>query len=378
MEIKPFSLDDLDALDLPGAVEQKQENIAPTLQVKGSEQEPIVEQEIKNEESEESNLPDDALTTLLGIPTSTKKEEVKETKEEAAPDAAIDYSVISQYLIEKGIWDEFETEGGELDAESFGELMALQAERKVALAEKQRKETFDNTSNQLIDFLNNGGHIQEFLENYNTTVNIESISLDSPEGQKEAIKTFYESIGKDKKWIEKQINRLSDEGDEELAAEAKDCKERLLVEYEEQRSALIKEQEAIAKDRKIKAETFNKNLRTAIHSDKELVDREKKELEKFIFEYKYEDENTGQKFSEFGKQFMEIQRDPKKYYKLLRFVKNPDNFEDKKVTEKEVTKKQFDFLKKGAAQTLNNVVSEYPERESKKTGQKIAPAFKFI
>ena len=40
----------------------------------------------------------------------------------------------------------------------------------------------------------------------------------------------------------------------------------------------------------------------------------------------------------------EINQDPKKYQKFIKFVKNIDSFEDKKVAEKEAAKRGDDFI----------------------------------
>ena len=120
------------------------------------------------------------------------------------------------------------------------------------------------------------------------------------------------------------------------------------------------------------ADPYYKSVRENIYKDDSLADREKKELDKFIYDYKFQDE-YGNKYSEFMLEMNKINQDPKKYAKFLKFVKNFDSFEDKKVTEKEVTKKQYEFLKKGG-NPLEGANSKEPVKTSKKT---TVPIFKF-
>jgi len=130
---------------------------------------------------------------------------------------------------------------------------------------------------------------------------------------------------------------------------------------------MIAEQEAIGEDRKIRASKFNTQVRESIHGDSNLADRDKKALDKFAFEYKYQD-NNGNKYSEFAVKFNEIQQDPQKYAKFLKFVKNFEDFEEKKVVKKETEKEMFNFFKKGSnplegassAQPIKNKVSNSP------------------
>ena len=161
----------------------------------------------------------------------------------------------------------------------------------------------------------------------------------------EAVKEYYESIGWKPEKIKKHIERLKD--DTELKEEADDCKTKLVEAIKEEREAMLKEQEAVAEDRRIRVERFNKAVREAIYKDEDAADREKKELDKFVYDYKYQDKQ-GNKFSEFMVKMNEINSDPKKYAKFLKFVQNIDTYEDKDTTKKKETAKSFSFFKKGS------------------------------
>ena len=135
---------------------------------------------------------------------------------------------------------------------------------------------------------------------------------------------------------------------------------------------MIQEQEAIAQDRKLKADSFNKAVRNSIYRDTTLADREKKELDKFIYDYKYQDKQ-GNRYSEFMVKMNEINQNPFKYQKFLKMINNFDSYEDKKVAEKTEAKKTFNFLKEGS-NPLAGAQSKDPIKQ-KSSGS--PPAFKF-
>ena len=69
----------------------------------------------------------------------------------------------------------------------------------------------------------------------------------------------------------------------------------------------------------------------------------------------------------------EINQDPRKYQKFLKFVKNIDAFESNKIAEKQTAKSTFNFLKKGS-NPLEGATSKEPVKQ-RATGS--PPAFKF-
>lgn len=386
ISIQPITFDSdsniLDLLQDPGSATTPQEEIKKesskpteekTTTTQPEKEKGIVETQIPdNQETEEDDSPN--LFDIL----NTKKQEEAKTKPEApqSVEEAANFNELAKYLIDKGAWEDFEdSDKMELNAESFAALSEAQAEQKAQAKLIEKTESLGSTANELIDFLKNKGNLDDFVANLETQKDIESISIDDADGQEKVIKEYYSAIGWNKERINKHITRLKDEGEGELRGEAENCKTDLVAEINEQRKALVKEQEAIAQDRKLKTEKFNTDLRKEIHSDKDLADREKKEFEKFFFDIKYEDPTSGQKYSEFGKELIDIQKDPKKYYKFLRFVKDFDNFEQKAKVVKEEAKKTYNFLRGSASDSLAGVASQEPIKTNKGT-EKI-PAFKF-
>ena len=68
----------------------------------------------------------------------------------------------------------------------------------------------------------------------------------------------------------------------------------------------------------------------------------------------------------------EINSDPKKYAKFLKFVQNIDTYEDKDTTKKKETAKSFSFFKKGS-----NPLEGAQTTEVIKEKKESPPGFKF-
>lgn len=378
VNIEPFvfgSEDDiqLNTEQLPGATQKKEET-------KKEEEKPSTEnKEEKSEETvvddteeEEDNSKDDNYPDPLNLfPKSDKKAKKEEPKEvEKVKSEDVDYQGITDFLIETGVFKDFEGKDKfDYTADNFKSLWDAQAKNQVNEQIAEERAQFGGAANQLIDYLKNGGTVDDFTDNYSQQVDIASIDTEDEDGQERAVKEYYSSIGWKPEKIKKHIERLKD--DTELAEEAEDCKSKLVEEIESQRAEMLKEQELVAKDKKLRADSFTKQVREVIYKDENLADREKKELDKFVFDYKYQD-NQGNKYSEFAVKMNEINQTPAKYAKFLKFVKNIEDFEKKSTTEKETTKNNFSFLKKGT--TLEGAqTAELVKKKQEGTPQ----AFKF-
>ncbi len=383
VKITPFSFGESDediaqvqADTLPGATEPKKEEEDKSQKTE--------KEEVKPEKGglsffdpgeEETDDEEDASDSLGLFGDKPKKEEKVEDKKISTEE--VEYSAIKDFLIENGIWQDWEgSESTVLNAETFQKLWEAQAENKAKHYVTEEVSQFGETASQLMQYLKAGGDVNQFLDNHNQQLDVASIDVTSEDGQEKAISTFYESIGKSKEWIKKQINRLKDDGEDTFKEEAEDCIDKLKEELDSQRQELIREQQQAQKERQLQVEAFNKNLRTAIHSDPDAAEREKKELDKFLFDYKYQDDG-GTKYSEYYKKFIEIQQDPKKYHKLVRFVKDFENFEDKKKTEKEVKAKTFKFLRT-SQETVSNFDEKTPVKEKTEKTKNNPQPFRFF
>lgn len=378
VKIEPFSFDteeggvQLKTEQLPGAIETSSEDNQET------EAKPVATEKddkskdvaIDNQEEEEEN---DNNNDPLGIFGKTDKASEDENEEESLSSDKVDYKAFADYFVETGIWKDFEgREDIEYNEETFQALWKAQADNTVREYLTEERSQFGDAANQLIDYLKTGGTVDDFVANYTQQLEVASLDTSDESGQEKIIKEYYKSLDWSDTKIKKHIERLKDSGESDFKEEAEDCKTKLVEAIEAEREEMLREQEAINQDRKLRIEAFNKAVRNEIYKDPDLADREKKELDRFIYEYKYQD-NQGNKYSEFMVRMNEINQDPKKYQKFLKFVKNIDAFESKKVAEKQTAKSTFNFLKKGS-NPLEGASSKEPVKQKATNSP---PAFKF-
>jgi hypothetical protein len=358
---------------LPGAIQQEEQEEKPEPKTKVAEsktqtQETPQEEPEEDEDSDDSNSPDP-----LGLfgGSSKKKGDVEEEKEKLTTDK-VDYKAFADFLIETEVWKDFEGRDEiEYNEQTFQALWKAQADNTAREYLIEERSQFGDAANQLIDYLKHGGTVDDFVSNYTQQLDVASIDVSDEDGQERIIKEYYKSLDWSDSKIKKHVERLKDSGESEFREEAEDCKNKLVEAIEAERAEMIREQEEIAQDRRLRAEAFNKAVRDNIYKDPDLAEREKKELDRFIYDYKYQD-NNGNRYSEFMVKMNEISQDPRKYQKFIKFVKNIENFEDKKVAEKEAARKTFNFLKEGG-----NPLAGATSKEPVKQKQTSPPAFKF-
>jgi len=382
VKIEPFSFDteeggvQLKPEQLPGAIEtsseednKEEKEVKPVATKEDSKKsEDVAIEEDQEEESDDNNDP----LGLFGKNDKKSSEEDEEEDKSLSSDK-VDYKAFADYFVETGIWKDFEgREDIEYNEETFQALWKAQADNTVREYLTEERSQFGDAANQLIDYLKTGGTVDDFVANYTQQLEVSSLDTSDESGQERAIKEYYKSLDWSDTKIKKHIERLKDSGESEFKEEAEDCKNKLVEAIEAEREEMLREQEAIAQDRKLRIEAFNKAVRNEIYKDQDLADREKKELDRFIYEYKYQD-NQGNKYSEFMVRMNEINQDPKKYQKFLKFVKNIDSFESKKVAEKQTAKSTFNFLKKGS-NPLEGASSKEPVKQKASNSP---PAFKF-
>lgn len=325
--------------------------------------------EEEEEENDEFGLkkPKKDKNEVLSFLEDFEKEEIKE---EISSDK-VDYKQLAEFFIEKGIWADFEgKEELEFTEEIFQQVAEGQAKAQVENFLKQEKAQFGETASQLIDFLNSGGKVDDFLSNYNQEVDIVSLDISEEDGQEKVLKEYFKSLDYPETKIKKQIERLKDEGEDSFKEEAEFAKEKLVKAIQEERDEIIESQKGYAEERRLQIQNFNKKIVDEIYSDSlSLADREKKELESF-FSKPSKSDKQGNTYTEFALKRNDIYNDPKKFAKYIKFIKYFDDMEDKKTIEKETTIKKFNFLKEGQSQNLSKAVSKEPIRQ--KT-EKIAP-----
>ena len=266
-------------------------------------------------------------------------------KEKAETEAVVDYKAVVNYLVEEGVFSDFEErETFDFDKDSFAELLKYQATNKVEEVWEQKISTLGDVAKQLIDFEANNGDPRQLLDIFKQQKDIDSFNLELVEDQEGICREFYERVHKDSKWIDRQINLLKESGDEALKEEAESNKALLLDSLKEELQETQEAQKQFEQRRQIAEKQFNDSIKRFIHADS-IPDREKREMEKFYFDYKHTLDN-GSKANDFRMKFLEIQNDPKKYFKFVKFVKDFDKFENENETANKVKKQTFDFLRK--------------------------------
>lgn len=289
-------------------------------------------------------------------------EEVEEEEEEditptynskKATSDSINYTNYYKLLVEKGEWQEVTDANGnpidssEIDAETFSELAIQQAQWKADNVLMEREQEFGSQYQELVNYMKNGGRVEDLARFQAQTTDIESLDHTDPAEAEEIIKAHYEALNFSEKRIKTIIDSLKDQGEDVLIENAAESKEKLLEAIQEEKEEEFRRQELINSRQKEAQQRFTRSLKEQIHSD-QLADREKKEMEKFYFEYKHPI-GPNQVASDFYVKYQEIQSDPSKFYKLVKFIKNIDSFEDRKKVETDTKRKTFDLVRSGEA-----------------------------
>lgn len=119
---------------------------------------------------------------------------------------------------------------------------------------------------------------------------------------------------------------------------------------------------------------FTKSIKENIFKDANMSDRDKKEVEKFYFDYKHPLED-GKRASDFYVEFMKMQNDPAEYVKFIKYVKNRDKFEEVKETKEKVMKSQFQLLRSG--ESITNKYTEIPVKKQTAQSKNPFDSYKF-
>lgn len=295
--------------------------------------------------------------------------EEQDSKEKGINQESVDFNSMAQMLIDNGVWGDWDgRDKQDLTQEDFTNLWFEQAEYAAKQAIAQEKEKFGKDANEFIEFLKNGGNLEELATQYRQELDIKSLDLSDDSNKERVIREYYESLGRKKEQIDKHINRLKDSGKEEFDEEAEICKEGLVSAIQEERQTIVEEQARIAEDKRLQAETFNKQLKAEIHKSESIHEKDKKAIDKFYFEPKYTD-SQGNKYTEFQKTFMEFQKDPKKWAKVVQFFQNPEQFENKTVVENKTTNKIYKFFKDSTNSKISENGSFAVEKTKKATNK---------
>jgi hypothetical protein len=294
-----------------------------------------------DEEESEEEAPKEKKLPKQEPKTQQKKTQINQ-------DMEVDYEAIYQNMVENGIWEEVEVpEGTEWDKETFLEVQKLQAESKY---EDLLSKT-GSYGKAIIEFEQNGGNPSELLSLFREQRDVRDFDITSSDGQEEFLSAYLQTQGYSEKSIDRTIRSLKDQGGSVLQEEAEEKKGLWDQQYKEEIKARQQEQALYSQEVQKAQKQFHETMVSTITKDGDLTLKERRELQGYILSY---DQNfKGQNVSQFYVDMTEIQKDPKNYIELAKFIKGLKTGEyTKKVADKvqkETSAKSFLKIKNGAA-----------------------------
>jgi hypothetical protein len=221
----------------------------------------------------------------------------------------------------------------------------------------------------IIDFVKNGGNPDEIIDLFKEQKQIESINIDSLDGQKEIIKHYYtEVMGWKPEKADKYISNLVLA--DELEEEAKDVKESIGAFYQKEAQRLNAEREEFAARQKEAEQAFESNIRSAVKERKDLTPTERKTVEEYLLRYDQKLPN-GNMVNKFYVNFAKMQANPADYIDLVLFVMDKQKFVQKVATKEktEAAANAFKFIKgNGAVSAKKGSSYEQMRKNDKVTG----------
>jgi len=338
----------------------------PKEEVKETKPEEKKKEEVKEETPKIDILTPEEVDAEVEENEETGEKTFKQNTPEDNKEVALDYKTLAESRIKSGVWEEYENweelkDQVEWTPELFEKLETEQVQNRIQKAIEEEKSQYGVQYKQLLEHAQNGGNVQDLLPSIQQEINLESLDENSLDDAEELVRAECEAKGWSPKRISTYLDSLKDQGEDTLKETAKEAKTSLKTILDEERAEIIESQKAQQKAYKEYWEGFNKKIRESIFKDEELSTKEQKDLEKFAFDYKHVDDKSGSRYSDFNLKFEEIKKDPAKYAKLIKIVKNFDEVVKKETAKKEATK-EISFLLRGAQTSLGkNKSSESPE-----------------
>lgn len=273
----------------------------------------------------------------------------------------------TNFLIEKGIWADFEgREDLELDEETYAELSLKQAESQVQELFSELLDSTGDYGKAIISHIKNGGNPDEIIDIFKEQKQVENLDITKANNAEGLIEKYYsEVVG----WSEQKIKRYLDtlKADEDgISTEAAEVQQKFEEIYNEQLKEITAQQEREKQQREAENRKYLSKLSETIDSFEDFTEEDKKIVKNSVF--KTTKKINGVPVNEFFAKFYEIQKDPKQYVKLVHFVMAPDKYEGKiqSKEQKNVTAKQWNFVKGNAAvKNTNTQVSKDTSKASK-------------
>lgn len=302
-----------------------------------------------------------------GADSKAKAETTTEENEEGGEVKGVLKSTVD-YLVSTGIWQDFEgREELDVDEETYAKLVAQQDSLRVNNMFEELVDSTGPFGKAIIDYVKNGGSPDEIIDLFKEQKQVESIPLDSVDGQKEMVKHYYsEVLGWKPEKIEKYMSNLVLSN--ELENESKEVKELFGTYYKKEADRLSKEQnDYVAKQQEAEA-AFESNIKTTIKERKDLTPAERKTVEDYLLNYDQRLPN-GNLVNKFYVNFAKMQANPQDYVDLVMFVMDKQKFMTKVATQ-EKTKaaaEAFKFIKgNGAVSTKRGSQHDSATRKQEK------------
>jgi len=264
----------------------------------------------------------------------------------------------TNFLIEKGIWSDFEgREELELDEETYAQLSLKQAEEQVNELFSELLDSTGDYGKAIISHIKNGGNPDEIIDIFKEQKQIENIDIKNPANAESLIEKYYtDVVGWSDAKVKRYLDTLKAEEDG-ISNEAVEVQQKFEEIYNEQLKEITAQQEKEKREREIENQKYLSKLSETIDSFEEFTDEDKKIVKNSVF--KASKKVNGVPVNEFFAKFYEIQKDPKQYIKLVHFVMAPERYEGKieSKQQKNITAKQWNFVKGNAAVKNTNIQS---------------------
>lgn len=254
------------------------------------------------------------------------------------------------YLIQQGAWEDFDgRDEMELNEETYAQLVLEQDRRRVQGMFEELVDSTGAYGKAIIDYVKNGGNPDEIIDLFKEQKQVDSINIDSLEGQKEILKHYYTDVmGWKGEKADRYINNLVLSN--ELEDEAKEIKDLFTSHYQKEAQRLNSQREAALARQREAEEAFEGNIRSTVRERKDLSPSEKRMVEDYLLRYDQKLPN-GNLVNKFYVNFAKMQSNPQDYIDLVLFVMDKQKFVQKVATKEksQAAADAFKFIKGNGA-----------------------------
>lgn len=326
-----------------------------------------VKEEVKEKQLSQEEI-DQQLNTALDLEDEEDEEGDNKSSKKTEVDKDTTSSILqsqAQYLIEKGIWKEFEgMEDFEWNNENYETLVEQQA---MWGAEDMFSELLDSTGpygQAIISHVRNGGNPDEIIDLFKEAKKIESFDIKTEEGKIALLTKYYKDLGYPDKRVKRTVDAIVDSGS--LDEEAEDARLEMEASIKEEVELKQKQQEQYLAKQKEAEEAFANNITGALKDRKDITNEQKRDIYNSLLVYDKKLEN-GKIVNQFTLDFAKLQSDPKKYIDLVLFVKDYDKYVETlaKKEEKKAVKKTWEFIKGNGAASKSTGAGGHTKSVSK-------------